>query len=848
MKKLGLFLIAVLCIAFIGQAQTADKYIGKMLSITEDKAYLSFDKPYYTSGEVMYFKAFLTNATSHVPDSLTTVLYVDFIEPETKKVIHQQKLKMQDGHASGSFSTEGVKGSVFIHAYTRWMGNLAADYHFNKSIQVFEAKDPLALLPTPQKTDADTKKRVILPAKKLDVPEVNNEALKAGTTLTSTTSKVVVTPKKSLKNCQFFPESGALLVDFSNRVAFKATDGEGHSIAVKGIIKNQNGDTITEFADTFLGMGRFNLIAKSNEKYTAYIPNEDGSTSNFPLPDAQTKGVVMIVDSKNDTADIRATFYISYDTASMPSSFYLLAHQRGKVCFYNPILVKNKQMLRIFKMTIPRASFNEEGIATLTLFDDKGTPVAERLVYMRNKSRQLNINLTTQKAIFNKRERVTVTIETKTSDGKPIPADLSFAATNDDKITPPQYSEDLRAYLLLRSDLRGHIEQPSYYFEDTTAKARLALDNLLMTQGWRRFKWNEKVDSVMFKSEHGLSVQAIVRNRKTPAENALLVLLLARADDRTQSLFVQTDKKGRFISNNLDFADSAQLYVNITNSTKTYNVEQEQPRTPPSVSEPKIYLPEQPAGNLNTYLEGSQAVLLSEKLRVEKEITLQEFVVKDKKKDPFEGDPRLSNNGFNDHSYIIDDKEQGTVTSFLESRFIKIITTDDGDVVLGHGRGDISGSNYALVIDGYVQFDGRVLMNMFMNDIQRIDINTTGNGGYMTSGNSEGVVHILTKSGDPNYWKKYGNTIKSDVPTLLLKGYTTQKQFYTPDYAVEKPEYAQPDHRTTLYWSPTIKTDATGKATVSFYTTDDKQTARIIVEGIDGTGKVGIAKKTLSVN
>jgi hypothetical protein len=186
-----------------------------------------------------------------------------------------------------------------------------------------------------------------------------------------------------------------------------------------------------------------------------------------------------------------------------------------------------------------------------------------------------------------------------------------------------------------------------------------------------------------------------------------------------------------------------------------------------------------------------------------------------------------------------------------------------------------NGGNYALVIDGFGQFDGRILNNMFMNDIQRIDIIQSGDGGYMTGntgmvsggsssdmsgsnieagtssmtgGRSDGVVHILTKSGDPNYWKKYGNTIKSDVPTLLLKGYTTQKQFYTPDYAVEKPEYAQPDHRTTLYWSPTIQTDATGKATVSFYTTDDAQTARILVEGIDGTGKIGMVKGKVKVN
>ncbi len=846
MKNIHFLFLIISLIPINSKAQTADKYTGRMLSLTEEKAYLSFDKPYYTAGEMVFFKAFVANATSHAIDSFPTVLYVDFMELNTKRLIVQQKFKIEHGTAFGSFNTEGVKNGVFIHAYTRWMGNLAADFHFNKSILIFEPKDPLALLPSPKKTDGDPKKRVITPAKKLDVPEVNNQALKEENAVVSTPSKVVVTNVKKVKNCVFFPESGNFLNDFANRIAFKATDEEGKGIAVKGIIKDEKGDSITQFSDNYLGMGRFSLIVKNSEKYTAEIRQIDGTTTVFPLPEVQQKGAAMLVDQKNDTADVRVTFYISYDSLSMPNSFYLLVHQRGKVCYYNPILVKNKQNLRTFKMLIPRAVFNEEGIATFTLFDDKGAPIAERLAFMRNKKREINIQLTTTKDVFNKRERVTTYIETKTTDGQPIAADLSFAVINDSKIAPPQYTEDLRAYLLLRSDLRGNIEAPSFYFEDTTAQSRMALDNLLMTQGWRRFNWNEKPDTILHNRERGLSVQAVVRNRKSPAENAMLILLLSREDNRTQSIFAKTDKKGRFITQNLDFSDSTLLYINIANSSKTYNIEQEQLRVPPSVSEPKTFLSEAPAGNLNTYLEASQAVLLSEKLRVEKEVLLQEFVVKEKKADPFQDDSRLSY-GFSDHSYIIDENEHGSVSGYLQSKFIKVETNADGDIVLMHGRGDISGSNYGIVVDGFVQMDGRILTSMLMDDVERIDIITSGNGGYMTGSGTNGVVHILTKSGDPNYWKKYGKNLKSDIPTIVLQGYTTPRQFYVPDYSQNKPEYAQPDHRTTVYWSPIIHTDATGKTSVSFYTTDDAQTARILVEGIDETGKIGVAKGRFKV-
>jgi hypothetical protein len=840
--KPNLFTCLLLVVSLTIKAQITDTYIGKSLSLQANKTYLSFDKPYYTAGETMYFKAFLNDATSHAPDSVTTVLYVDFIEIETERVIVQQKIKVTNGHASGSFNTEGVKGGLFIHAYTRWMGNLAADYHFNKNIQVFEAIDPAALVRPPRENDT----RVIVPARKLDVPEVNNEAIKKGQVVISPTGQVLVKPEKGIKkvkSLQFFPESGNLLVGFPNRLAFKATDDEGKGIAVKGLIKNEKGDSITAFADSFLGMGRFNLIAKKGENYTAYIKNQYGSTTSFPLPNSQTNNAAIGIDRANDTGTIRITLLMAYDTAAMPNAFFLIAHQRGKVCFSQNIYVNNKQIARVVKMMIPPAAFPEEGIATITLFDNKGKPLAERLVFIKNDKRQLNIQLTSNKQVFKKREQVTVSIETKTRDGQPVAADLSFVVTNNEKITSPQYSEDLRAYMLLRSDLRGHIEQPAYYFEDTTAKSRLALDNLLMTQGWRRFNWQSQTDTALFNHEQGLTVQMVMRNGKKTINNTPLALILAQEGKSSQSILGQTDKQGRMRADNLDFIDSARLIVKLSNSLRYYTVEEKQPRTPPSVSEPKIYLAEQPTGNLNTYLESSQIVLLSEKLRVEKEIALQEFEIRGKKQISTK-DTRLSNQTA-DHIYIISEDGGGPVINYLRTKFVNVYKSYTGVISLQHGRAsDFMYLDYALVIDGVTQIDGYMLPTMTMDDIERIDITEAGNGGYATSAQTNGVVHILTKGGDINYWK----THKNDAPMLFLMGYSQQKQFYTPEYDVKKPEYADPDHRTTLYWSPTVHTDATGKATVSFYTTDDAQTARILVEGIDGTGKVGVVKGQVKVN
>ena len=328
MKSLHLFAFFFICLATIGNAQTADNSIGKMVSINENKVYLSFDKPYYTAGETMYFKAFLTDATTHTPDSAQTIVYVEFIETATKRLIVQQKIKMQDGHGSGSFFTEGSSGTVFVHAYTQWMGNLSADFHFNKNIQIFAPKDADALQFAPRPTEKELVGKVIKPAAKLNVPEVNNDSIRAVSQqkdkLTETDKSTISMPKK-VKNLQFFPESGNILLKFANRIAFKATDKDGKGISVKGVIKNEKGEQILTFEDTFLGMGRFNLVFDKAEKFTAEVQNEDGTTSVFPLPNPQTKGAAMLVEQKSDTADVNVVFYFSYDSLSVPNYFYVIA-------------------------------------------------------------------------------------------------------------------------------------------------------------------------------------------------------------------------------------------------------------------------------------------------------------------------------------------------------------------------------------------------------------------------------------------------------------------------------------------------------------------------------------------
>ncbi len=785
--------------------------MGKTLTLPQEKVYLSFDKPFYAVGETMWFKAFAVDATSHATDTISAVLYVDFLEESSNRVIAQQKLKISDGTAFGSFTTEGVKsGRLLVRAYTSWMRNVSADFHFNTVIAL------------------------------LDVNKSNS----------------VMLSKPVINALQFFPEGGNLVDGLPCNVAFKTTDDGGKGIATKGEIVDEKGEKVADFSDDFNGMGRFTFKPQMGKKYTAKVEN---ASKTFDLPEVLANGLALTVDNSKADMPIRLFAYLNYSAEKMPNSFTILAHQRGKVGFMNQVLVKDKANFKTFKGVIPRTNFEEEGIVTITIFDDAGIPIAERLVFVENKKRHLNVNLKTNKTTYNKREQVTVDVETTGNDGKPTAANVSFGVLNTDKITPPQYAEDLRAYMLLRSDVKGGIEFPAFYFEDTTARARRALDDLLMTQGWRRFVWSEiltqRIDSVGFTPDFGLTVAGVARRNKKPiAEASLLVSVLNKVEGN-RFHYVKTDKNGRFSLNNLSFTDSTTVKVKTASLSKDYAIDFEKEKNTPSVQaalaqqfDAKMLFSNAPTDNIKAYLDATKLALEGERSRVERFIELDAVEIKGKKKEKF--DPRVIYTAEKTYEVKDGDTYGGIMFDWLRMEAnLDITETADGDIFFKPFRGSLRQGRPLLVIDGVVANDLQMLRAIFVNEVERVDINRIGTGGFFdpTEG-AEGMIHIMTKAGNPNYYKNRKTDEVSTVPETLLIGYSVAKQFYIPNYNDKKPEYQQADHRTSIYWSPMVKTDKTGKTSVSFFTTDDAATMRILVEGLDKTGKIGVGKGVFKTN
>jgi len=95
----------------------------------QQKVYLHLDKPAYQAGEKIWYKAYLVDARTHRPDTISTNLVVEILNTYGN-VSLVQLLKLERGFARGDFHLPDTmqEGLYQIRAYTNWMRNFGAEY------------------------------------------------------------------------------------------------------------------------------------------------------------------------------------------------------------------------------------------------------------------------------------------------------------------------------------------------------------------------------------------------------------------------------------------------------------------------------------------------------------------------------------------------------------------------------------------------------------------------------------------------------------------------------------------------------------------------------------------------
>jgi uncharacterized protein YfaS (alpha-2-macroglobulin family) len=151
-----------------------------------------------------------------------------------------------------------------------------------------------------------------------------------------------------------------------------------------------------------------------------------------------------------------------------------------------------------------------EGVLAATVWDDKGAPLAERLVF-RAPAKQLSVEIHSDKPRYAPGDTVRLTARA-TLGGAPVEAWIGLTVTDEsvlELVEKREQAPDLPAMVFLEPEVE-ELADAHLYLDAKSPKAALATDLLLGTQGWRRFALR---DPVAFAEAHGDAARRVLALR-----------------------------------------------------------------------------------------------------------------------------------------------------------------------------------------------------------------------------------------------------------------------------------------------------------------------------------------------
>ena len=777
-------------------AQIIASYKRYLAELPQEKVYLHLDRSYYASGETVWLKAYLTSGPYHHLSELSNTVYVELID-ERGELIQHVKLLSPGGLAAGQLDLPDSlpSGNYMLRAYTLWMRNFGEEYFFHKQIRII-ADDANTLAETPQGDSLDF---------------------------------------------QFFPEGGQLVNGILSKVAFKAIGSDGLGRVVIGQVL-ENGTVIGDFKSNHLGMGVFPLLPKSENTYSARIESQG---QEHALPVALVSGIVMAVTNSPASPDVVIKIQSS---ESIPGkTINLLAQTRGIVCASSKVDLSK----RIAFIRIPKTEF-PSGIAQITALDEEGNPLAERLVYIDHQD-QLKISVSTDQSGYAPRDSVRIEIETKDKEGRPVIANLSLTVFDSNSIRLDKNKETIQSNFLVSSELTGYIESPGYYFNSENEDRQSALDLLMLTQGWRkvtvRQALHQEIPQPSYRIEKGLTIQGQLRDKdgQTVPDGTVSYLSLYPI---AQSISVTSGANGEYEIKDLIFFDSTQVSLQgkSKNGRSTLEVLLDESYELPGVAYPFI-----PARSITTKQMGDLHRLAEERRRINEafdveshDVTLDEVQVKGKK--IYEVEEYTGAKIYGGGSIKV--QVAGNTTLENQQHPLELVRGRVAGVQVTRSAGPMGDSRWRVLIQGVSSINSEIEPLIMVDDIpipfnslhtvpvMEIESYTVWKGpdaAIFGSRGANGAIGFYTRRGK-------ASSPTDETPSLRLRGYQLEREFYSPKYPVTDAALVKPDRRLTLFWAPHIQTDSAGKASVIFYNHDFQTTVVSEIEGISVNGNPGTAR------
>jgi hypothetical protein len=750
----------------------------------QEKLFVHIDRSFYLAGETIWFSLYDLDARTNRPDSFSNIVYIEVLDPDNSAVL-QTKVGMKGGRGDGSFSIplSVPSGKFVFRAYTNWMKNFGPDFYYMQTLTILNTLNDSPADTAPSPPPADTGRAGI----------------------------------------RFFPEGGNLVNGLSSLIAVETVDRQGKGVPCDGVIIDQRRDTVTRFHSGPAGIGRFNFTPAAGNSYVA-IASVDNRTVTRPLPAGYDRGYVMHLE---DDGGSRIHITISSAGAVQSPVLYFFAHTRGGIS----TVQMNKLIDGRTGFYLDKDSLGN-GISHLTLFNGDRLPVCERL-YFKHPSQHLHIGIASLASDYSTRSPVSIGLSAADDAGNPLPANLSMSVFRLDSFQSVPAS-NFPDWLLLTSDLPATSSWLPATASDTI------LDDLMLTKGWSRFRWedilSDRKPAFEFLPEtNGPVILAKVIDRRTGQPPAPLIAYLSAPGQHFKLAAAFSQPNGN-IYFHLDNLYGSRTLIAIANPQRDSNCRIDLINPWSDRFAPLALPPVQ-----NTAAASDQLLRRTIDAQAENaylSARKHQYAVVSTDTVPFYGTADLNYNLDDFVRFVTMDE---VIREFVDNVKIRLKS--------GHSYFRVKNALFnlffdddpLLLIDGIPVFYADKLIATDPAKIEKIEV--VSHRYVLGPSITDGVLSFRSYDGE-----FAGYELDPNAVAIQYNGLDRHREFYTPVYdAGNKGMPSIPDFRNELLWAPNIRIDATGKATLPLYTSDEKGKFALVVQGITKDGLAGYSMVTFSV-
>ena len=472
--------------------------------IPQEKLYVHMDNTCYFQGDTIWFAAYTRKTNTDRPSDMSKVLYVELLNHDGY-LVERKMLKITDGRADGFFAlnqNHAYSGYYELRAYTRWQLNWGVTErpHSLRSRRWFISEE------AERNFFRDYEKLYSRVFPVFDRPDT------AGDHTPRMTLRPLRRPAyrregESPLRLTLYPEGGNLVQGLPCRVAFEACRENGEWVdGTLSLVENdvQTGHAI---ATQHRGRGSFSITPRVDKAQRVQFTSKDGERVTATLPRAESSGASLNVVRQG--ADWAMHCRLSADI--QPSAVGLTVSYEGKVLGFYTFRGNNER----FTFEPPQGI---SGVYQATLFTEDGKVLADRLFFHRTPGMAVApLQVEGLKAEYAPYDSIRISLQ-----GKDVLHNTPFSLAVRESGTSMGNHDtgNILTEMLLASEIRGFVPDPGWYFEQDDSVHRAALDLLMMTQGWRRFRWQDMAVKGALEQTQPREKQLMLKGRVYPSNPA----------------------------------------------------------------------------------------------------------------------------------------------------------------------------------------------------------------------------------------------------------------------------------------------------------------------------------------